>query len=68
MILIDGKAIAATIKSEIAKEVEEIKLKEGKITHLAAILVGHDGDCETYVGHKVKRHVRKWVLITTFAF
>lgn len=54
MILIDGKAIAATIKSEIAKEVEEIKLKEGKIPHLAAILVGHDGGSETYVGHKVK--------------
>lgn len=54
MILIDGKAIAATIKSEITKEVEEIKLKGGKIPHLAAILVGHDGGSETYVGHKVK--------------
>ena len=42
------------IKREIAKEVEEIAGKGGKIPHLAAILVGHDGGSETYVAHKVK--------------
>jgi len=54
MNLIDGKAIATAIKQEIAQEVEQIKNKGGKIPHLAAILVGHDGGSETYVSHKVK--------------
>lgn len=54
MKLIDGKAIANTIKIEIAKEVEQIKLSGGKVPHLAAILVGHDGGSETYVSNKVK--------------
>lgn len=54
MKLIDGKAVAAEIKQEIAKEVEEIKRRGGKTPHLAAILVGHDGGSETYVAHKVK--------------
>ncbi|MCD8236944.1 MAG: bifunctional methylenetetrahydrofolate dehydrogenase/methenyltetrahydrofolate cyclohydrolase FolD [Prevotellaceae bacterium] len=51
--LIDGKATAATIKQEIAKEVEEIVANGGKRPHLAAILVGHDGGSETYVKNKV---------------
>ena len=41
MQLIDGKAVAAEIKKEIAKEVEEIVKAGGKTPHLAAILVGH---------------------------
>ena len=54
MQLIDGKAVAAEIKKEIAKEVEDIVKAGGKTPHLAAILVGHDGGSETYVAHKVK--------------
>lgn len=54
MTLIDGKAIAAQIKQEIADEVNEIVGRGGKRPHLAAILVGHDGGSETYVAHKVK--------------
>lgn len=54
MQLIDGKATATKIKEEIAKEVEQIKASGGKIPHLAAILVGHDGGSETYVANKVK--------------
>ncbi len=54
MNLIDGKAIADQIKSEIAEEVKEIKAKGGKTPHLAVIIVGHDGGSETYVAHKVK--------------
>lgn len=54
MQLIDGKAIAAQIKKEIAAEVKEIMAKGGKQPHLAAILVGHDGGSETYVASKVK--------------
>lgn len=54
MILIDGKATAATIKAEIAERVREIVSQGGKRPHLAAILVGHDGGSETYVANKVK--------------
>ncbi|MDD6211329.1 MAG: bifunctional methylenetetrahydrofolate dehydrogenase/methenyltetrahydrofolate cyclohydrolase FolD [Bacteroidales bacterium] len=54
MQLIDGKAVAAQIKKEIAQEVSEIIANGGKRPHLAAILVGHDGGSETYVAHKVK--------------
>ena len=54
MELIDGKAIAATIKKEIAAEVEKIIAQGGKRPHLAAILVGHDGGSETYVANKVR--------------
>ncbi len=54
MQLIDGKAVAAQIKQEIAAEVEEILKNGGKRPHLAAILVGHDGGSETYVASKVK--------------
>lgn len=41
--LIDGKAVAAQAKKELAAEVANIKQAGGKIPHLAAILVGHDG-------------------------
>ena len=54
MQLIDGKAVAAQIKKEIAEEVEKIIANGGKRPHLAAILVGHDGGSETYVANKVK--------------
>ncbi|MBR3883214.1 MAG: bifunctional methylenetetrahydrofolate dehydrogenase/methenyltetrahydrofolate cyclohydrolase FolD [Bacteroidaceae bacterium] len=54
MQIIDGKAISATIKKEIAQEVESIIANGGKRPHLAAILVGHDGGSETYVANKVR--------------
>ena len=54
MTLIDGKQTAASIKLNIAKQVEEIIKNGGKRPHLVAILVGHDGGSETYVANKVK--------------
>lgn len=54
MQLIDGKAVAAQIKKEIAGEVAQIKADGGKTPHLAAVLVGHDGGSETYVASKVR--------------
>lgn len=51
--LIDGKATATTIKSEISEEVQRIVAAGGKQPHLAAILVGHDGGSETYMKNKV---------------
>jgi methylenetetrahydrofolate dehydrogenase (NADP+) / methenyltetrahydrofolate cyclohydrolase len=54
MILIDGNKISAEIKEEIALEVQQMQKQGKKIPHLAAIIVGHDGASETYVGHKEK--------------
>ena len=54
MQLIDGKAIAAQMKQEIAEEVNIIKANGGKTPHLVAVLVGHDGGSETYVANKVR--------------
>ena len=54
MVLIDGKKTSEILQSEIADEVLKIKEHNGKIPHLAAILVGHDGGSETYVAAKVK--------------
>lgn len=54
MTLIDGKAVSAQIKQEIAEQVAELVKKGGKRPHLAAILVGHDGGSETYVANKIK--------------
>lgn len=50
MKIIDGKAVAEAIKTQIATEVKSLK----RAPHLAAILVGNDGGSLTYVGHKVK--------------
>lgn len=52
--IIDGKATAATIRAEIAATVADMRRQGVREPHLAAVLVGHDGGSETYVGHKVK--------------
>ncbi len=52
--LIDGKAIAATIREEIRNEVEAIKAKYGKVPGLATVLVGGRKDSQTYVRMKKK--------------
>ncbi len=54
MELIDGKKISAEIKEEITKEVKAIKDNDGKVPHLAAVLVGNDQASETYVAGKEK--------------
>ncbi len=54
MNLIEGKKIADQVKLEIADEVRNMISHGLKQPHLAAVLVGHDGGSETYVGHKVK--------------
>lgn len=52
--IIDGKATATAIKTQISEEVRKIMQEGGKQPHLAAILVGHDGGSETYMKNKVK--------------
>jgi len=54
MQLIDGKAVSAAVKQEIAEEVKRMIAEGKKRPHLAAILVGHDGGSESYVAGKVK--------------
>ena len=54
MTLIDGKAVAAQLKSEIAEEVKQLLKSGGKRPHLAIIIVGHDGGSETYVANKIR--------------
>jgi methylenetetrahydrofolate dehydrogenase (NADP+) / methenyltetrahydrofolate cyclohydrolase len=53
MQLIDGKALAATIKNELAEAVEAIKMAGGKVPHLVAVLVGDDPASQVYVRNKV---------------
>lgn len=52
--MIDGKNIASGIRKEIAGEVALIREKSGRVPHLAAILVGHDGASESYVSYKIR--------------
>jgi len=54
MQLLDGKITSDQIKEELKTKVEAIKLKGGKIPHLAAVLVGDSGAAVTYVNAKVK--------------
>jgi len=50
--LLNGKEIAAEIRTDIRKQLEEIQAV-GK-PHLAVILVGNDGGSESYVKGKIK--------------
>ena len=54
MQLIDGKALADTIKDEIEEEVKTIQAAGGKIPHLAAVLIGDDPASQVYVKGKVR--------------
>jgi len=68
MQLIDGKAIAEQIKTEIAQEVAQMISEGKKRPHLAVIIVGHDGGSETYVAHKVKSCEQVGFTSTKLAF
>src|SRR5262245_40743747 len=52
--LIDGKAIAATIRGEIKAEVEAMQANYGRVPGLATVLVGERKDSQTYVRMKKK--------------
>lgn len=64
--LIDGKAVAETIKKEIAKEVAAMIDADLKAPHLAAILVGNDPASETYVASKEKACHAVGITSTTY--
>ena len=50
--IIDGKAISATIRAEIAEKVKELKAQKGIIPGLAVIIVGEDPASKVYVRNK----------------
>lgn len=64
--LIDGKAIAATIRGEIKAEVEAMKEQYGKVPGLATVLVGARKDSQTYV--RMKKKACAEVGITSFGY
>lgn len=54
MTIIDGKKIASDIRSELKKEIEELKSAGKSVPGLAAILVGENPASESYVKSKSK--------------
>ena len=64
--IIDGKAIAATIRLEIADEVAKMKEEFGVVPGLATVLVGERKDSQTYV--RMKKKACAEVGITSFGY
>jgi 5,10-methylene-tetrahydrofolate dehydrogenase/methenyl tetrahydrofolate cyclohydrolase len=62
--IIDGKAIAATIRGEVKAEVEAMQAKYGKVPGLATVLVGERRDSQSYV--RMKKKACAEVGITSF--
>lgn len=52
--ILDGKALALTLRGKIKEEVETLREAGHRAPHLAAILVGEDGASKTYVNSKEK--------------
>jgi methylenetetrahydrofolate dehydrogenase (NADP+) / methenyltetrahydrofolate cyclohydrolase len=54
MILLDGKAVSAAVKKQLAEKVSQRRQSGKKVPHLAAVLIGTNGASETYVASKVR--------------
>ena len=54
MIILDGNALSAKIKTELKSRVDKLKSDGEKIPHLAAILVGENPASQSYVSNKIK--------------
>ena len=52
--IIDGKAMAAVIQSEVKQGVAELERDKGITPGLAVVLVGERADSQTYVRSKKK--------------
>ncbi|GAX75184.1 hypothetical protein CEUSTIGMA_g2628.t1 [Chlamydomonas eustigma] len=63
--IIDGKAVAATIRSELTIQVASLKEKYGKVPGLAVVIVGERKDSQTYV--RMKRKACEEIGIFSFA-
>jgi len=62
--IIDGKAIAASIREDIKKEVELLKQSNKRLPGLAVVLVGERKDSQTYV--RMKKLAAKETGIVSF--
>jgi methylenetetrahydrofolate dehydrogenase (NADP+) / methenyltetrahydrofolate cyclohydrolase len=56
--LIDGKAIAESVRKEVAADVERLRRECGVTPGLAVILVGNDPASHTYVSSKAKMCIK----------
>ncbi len=52
--VVDGKAIAARVRGEVAEDVERFVAEYGTSPGLATVLVGDDPASHVYVGNKIK--------------
>jgi methylenetetrahydrofolate dehydrogenase (NADP+)/methenyltetrahydrofolate cyclohydrolase len=52
--VIDGKAVAARVRAEVAQEVQHFKREHGRVPGLATVLVGDDPASAVYVNSKHK--------------
>jgi methylenetetrahydrofolate dehydrogenase (NADP+)/methenyltetrahydrofolate cyclohydrolase len=52
--IIDGKAVAARVRAEVAEGVKAFEAEHGRVPGLATILVGEDPASQVYVGGKQK--------------
>ena len=62
--VIDGKAIAGTIRAEIKSKVDDLKRRTGRVPGLAVVIVGERKDSQTYV--RMKRKACEEVGIASF--
>jgi len=53
--LIDGKAVAARIRAEVARQVAALASRHGLVPGLAVVLVGEDPASQVYVRNKVRQ-------------
>jgi methylenetetrahydrofolate dehydrogenase (NADP+) / methenyltetrahydrofolate cyclohydrolase len=52
--IIDGKAVAAQVRAEVARDVTELRERTGRVPGLTTILVGDDPASAVYVANKRK--------------
>ena len=52
--ILNGKQIAAEIRTELRAEVEALKAQGKRVPRLAVVIVGHNPASETYVANKLK--------------
>lgn len=54
MIVMDGKTVSASVRSQLKVRADEFKQKNGRSAHLVVVLVGQDPASEVYVQNKHK--------------
>jgi methylenetetrahydrofolate dehydrogenase (NADP+)/methenyltetrahydrofolate cyclohydrolase len=52
--ILDGKQIAQTIRTELREEMQTLKAQGLRVPKLAVVIVGHNPASETYVSNKIK--------------